>query len=742
MLRIRQYLAQPLRDLTSLQSKPKIVALLGKLGLKTVKDILMRLPKSSSLIYAAENLQDLRYGVMNQITLTPTSYSSLSPYAKVLTIRAVDGKGIPMDLTFFNTYKGLRASYPLGTEVTVEFLPKVRTFPLKAIHPKKVPSYRRLPIKTQQTCTSYELTSGLTSQMYLSVLQEIIRNINALIPVAQPSEWLPNNLAASKYGGTELILPRLLEGLLNLHQGAAGLTPEDPNYLRLALDEILTYLLYIREAKQKQKALPGITLQDGAQLYSELVHALPFELTYGQQEVIKTIIYDVKSSRKMVRLLQGDVGSGKTIIAVFMALLAAQNGYQACIVCPTENLAQQTFSQVIALYEKLRPLTLRSGDHPEANHHPHHDKIQLFLGSTPLKQKNTLLTQLKDSSLSILVTTHAGFEDKIEFARLAAVIIDEQHKFGVEQRQKIISKNPKAHVLLLSATPIPRTLEISKFGNISLSRLTEKPQNRYPIKTSMLSEEKLPRLAERIALQIQTNQQKVFWVCPAIGEEASNPLPLKLEGTNSMAPALTQSVQRHKELGQFIPKGKLWLLHGRMKSAEKQKILQKFRDAPSGVLVSTVVIEVGIDVPDSNIIVIENAERFGLAQLHQLRGRVGRGGNQRENYCILLHPQKLGAVAQSRLQTLCESNDGFYIAEKDYELRGSGNVLGAQQSGETKFTYATEELFSLYAPQLSVLANNIINSTSGKHREIKELLTTLFTFNLKLFESNEVFISG
>ncbi len=383
---------------------------------------------------------------------------------------------------------------------------------------------------------------------------------------------------------------------------------------------------------------------------------LPFALTNAQKRVLKEIRKDTGSGKQMNRLLQGDVGSGKTIVALMMMLLAADNGFQSVMMAPTEILAQQHFNGISALLKDM-PVC-----------------VKLLTGSSKTKERREILEQCEEGSLNILIGTHAVIEDKVQFANLGFAIIDEQHKFGVAQRAQLWKKNAiPPHVLVMTATPIPRTLALTAYGDLDYSIMDELPPGRQPVNTVHRFENKRPQVMDFVKEQL-ANQRQAYIIYPLI-EESS-----KLDYENLM--------KGYEEVKSFFPEPKYWIsmVHGKMTAEQKENNMQRFVRGEANIMVSTTVIEVGVNVPNATVMVIESAEKFGLSQLHQLRGRVGRGAEK--SFCILLTGPKISNDARERLKIMTATNDGFKIAEKDLELRGPGDIEGTRQSGILNFKLA------------------------------------------------------
>ena len=511
------------------------------------------------------------------------------------------------------------------------------------VHPELTPMSKVQPEMTQGLEPHYNTTEGMKRA---GINSKAIRTIIAqLIPELQ------------QYGMVDTIgmdivqryhLMRLGEALVNIH------FPKDTHTMqkareRLKFEELFYIQMQILRQMKRREQNVGFTMPIvGKGFHSFYQNCLPFPLTNAQKRVVREIQTDIKSGRQMNRLLQGDVGSGKTIVALLTALLAVDNGYQACIMAPTEILANQhyqTISQLLAPLSNIR--------------------CQLLTGSTTAKQRQSIHEQLRSGQINILIGTHALIEDDVQFANLGLCIIDEQHRFGVAQRAKLWNKNTQPpHILVMTATPIPRTLAMTVYGDLQVSIIDELPPGRKPVQTLHYSIQRRAHINQFIAQQIDLGRQ-VYVVYPLINENEKLDLQDLTNGYN--------------QLCETFPHYRISMVHGQMKAKDKDEQMQRFVSGETQILVATTVIEVGVNVPNASVMIIENAERFGLSQLHQLRGRVGRGAEQ--SYCILLTRVEMSKDTRKRMDIMVATNDGFRIAEADLQLRGPGDLEGTQQSG-------------------------------------------------------------
>ena len=550
-----------------------------------------------------------------------------------------DGTAI-CDLTWFNGGKYAKQNYRIGTEYLVFGKPTVFNNRINFTHPDLDDAAKTdlstIGLQPYYNTTEKMKKSGLNSRAIERLTKTLIEQLPTL------PETLPDFLIAEKH------LMGRDEAFRNVHypQNAKDL---ERARLRLKFEELFYVQLNIlRYASDQRRKYRGYVFSQVGEVFNTFYHNyLPFPLTEAQKRVIREIRKDMGSGRQMNRLLQGDVGSGKTLVALMTMLIAIDNGYQACIMAPTEILAEQHLQTIMTF---LKDMDLR---------------VALLTGIVKGKRRQEVLDGLLDDTIHILVGTHAVIEDTVQFARLGFVVVDEQHRFGVAQRAKLWSKstNPP-HVLVMTATPIPRTLAMTLYGDLDVSVIDELPPGRKPVRTIHVFDTRMTSLYDGIRQQINEGRQ-IYIVFPIIEESEKSDLKNLEEG--------------FEVLRQAFPEFRLSKVHGRMKPKDKDDEMQRFVSGETQILVATTVIEVGVNVPNASVMVILDAQRFGLSQLHQLRGRVGRGADQ--SFCILVTPFKLSEDTRKRIDIMCDTNDGFRIAEADLKLRGPGDLEGTQQSG-------------------------------------------------------------
>ena len=488
----------------------------------------------------------------------------------------------------------------------------------------------------------YRLTSGLSAKVLGKAMQEVLNALPEL------PNWLePRVLAARSW-------PDWRTAVQQIHapEADSDLDPLTVTRQRLAYDELLANQVVVALTRARHRQRPGRRISGHGEISNTIERALPFQLTNSQRQALADIRTDMAEDRQMLRLLQGDVGSGKTVVALLAMATAIEAGTQTVLMAPTEILARQHFATI-------KPLAEAAGL-----------TAALLIGSAGVAERNRIGLGLTSGDIQIVVGTHTIIQQSVSFRDLAFAVVDEQHRFGVHQRMLLAAKGESVDLLVMTATPIPRTLLLAAYGDIDESRLTEKPAGRKPIDTRAVS---LDRLDEVITAVDRATRQgaRVFWICPLVEE--------------SEVSDLAAATDRHQMLSRYL-EGRVSLVHGRMKTVEKDAAMHRFAVGETPVLVATTVVEVGVDVPEATVIVIEHAERFGLAQLHQLRGRVGR--SDRESTCLLLYQGPLGEAATARLRTIRQTEDGFRIAEEDLRIRGGGDVLGPRQSGLPSFRVA------------------------------------------------------
>ena len=530
-------------------------------------------------------------------------------------------------------------------------------------HPSNVEDVSKIQLIREREPV-YTLTAGLNMKNFIKLLNQVIK----ILP--NPKEWI-NVKIIKKYNFVSW-----KEAIEKLHNPKIDDTYNEKNNFRrrLAFDELFAHQLAICIIRTINNKKHSTSFQNKNKLKKELITSLNYTLTNSQLLVISEINSDLESDKQMIRLLQGDVGSGKTIVALISMLKIVESGYQATLMAPTSILAYQHFENISKLVKNL-PIN-----------------IEILTGKDKGGKRIEKLDQIKNGQIQIIIGTHSLIQDSVIFKKLGLSVIDEQHRFGVYQRLAFNYKGFRPSILVMSATPIPRTLTLAAYGDMDESRLIEKPIGRKPIKTTSLILNKEKQLIERIKKKISSSDNKFFWVCPLIEESQELDLKAATDRFNSL---------------EKIFKNKVLLIHGQLSEKEKEETMEKFKNENYRILVATTVIEVGIDIKSATTIIIEHAERFGLAQLHQLRGRVGR--NNEESYCILLHKEIINETAKKRIKIMMDTNDGFKIAEEDLNIRGPGEILGKKQSGLPSFNVADLSYDSDLLEEARYFADEIIS---------------------------------
>ena len=626
-----------------------------ELGVKTYGDLLEYFPYKHvdrSRVYTVHELTGDMPFVQVVGRILSFEKFEMGPRKVRVVAHFTDGTGI-MDLVWFNYGKQIMTRYKIGTEYVVFGKPTVFNNRIQVGHPD-IDEASKTDISAMGMQPYYNTTEkmkkrGLNSRAVERLMFTLLTVLKEPLP-----ETLPDFITQ------KLHLMNRDQALRTLHYPQSAKELERAR-VRLKFEELFYVQLNIlRYASDQRRKYRGYVFQHVGDIFNNFYHHyLPFPLTEAQKRVIREIRKDMGSGRQMNRLLQGDVGSGKTLVALMSMLIALDNGYQACIMAPTEILAEQHL-QTIMQFLGGRP---REGEPVGSGSMP--VRVALLTGIVKGKKRQEVLDGLLDGTIHILVGTHAVIEDTVQFGRLGFVVVDEQHRFGVAQRAKLWNKsqNPP-HVLVMTATPIPRTLAMTLYGDLDVSVIDELPPGRKPVVTQHIFDRSLPSLYDSIRRQIQQGRQ-VYIVFPLIEESEKIDLKNLEEG--------------FEMLKQVFPEFRLSKVHGKMKPADKEEEMQRFVRGETQILVATTVIEVGVNVPNASVMVILDAQRFGLSQLHQLRGRVGRGADQ--SFCILVTSMKLSEDTRKRIDIMCDTNDGFRIAEADLKLRGPGDLEGTQQSG-------------------------------------------------------------
>ena len=651
----------------------KLSSTLSKLGIRTVEDLLFHFPVGyqdrTTLKKIAElepNQDFVVQGVIEKVSQTFVP-------RKMLLVKVKDNTG-HLYLRFFYYFPGLRNVFKEGTSLQVSGSSRLGRYGLETVHPEYeiVKDNEFKP----QILAKYPLTKGITHQKLRKLISEAIELIKQ--DKIEVTDLLPTHNFSNL--NKSIIDVHAPDPESNIEDFLVGGTSEARK--RIGLEEMVANKISYLSIKEQNKNRITSAFQND-KLAKVISSSLAFKLTDDQVSAYEEISADIATQTPMLRLLQGDVGSGKTIVAGLVAAHVVEDKKQVAILAPTTILANQHYQNFVEWFGE--------------------EEVQLLTSKIPVKEKRLIYENIAEGKTKIIIGTHAVFQEGVTYKDLSLVIYDEQHRFGVSQRLKLKEKaEDYPHQLLLSATPIPRTMAMGVLSGLDISTIKSLPPNRTPIVTTTLPNNRRDALINRIKSAINKNSQ-VYWVCPLIDESES-----ELIGIEDLEKILKKEFDSQD----------YEIIHGKMKDTDKQRILSDFKDKKTKILLATTVIEVGIDVPDANIMVIENSERFGLAQLHQLRGRVGRG--EKESFCILMHSDSLTELSEKRLQIITETNDGFVIAEEDLKLRGPGDILGLSQTGQPSFTF-----FDLLANQeLQVeaerLAQEVIRLPVEQQRRIVE----------------------
>lgn len=593
-------------------------------------------------------------------------------------------------LTYFRAKRDyIEKLLPVGEKRYVSGTAQLFDDTLQIVHPDRVVDEEGLA-KLPSIDTVYPLTEGLA----IGAIRRAM--VQALQKLPKLPEWIsPEVMRRCSF-------PSLEDALHRVHEPVelTDILPQNPFWSRLAFDELLAGQLALALVRAQLRRPAGTRHAGDGRLRRKVIDALPYALTNSQQEAVRAITHDLGQPLRMLRLLQGDVGSGKTVVALLAAAAVAEAGKQSALMAPTEILARQHI-------KTIAPLAERAGL-----------RVAILTGREKGKERREIITRLADGDIDLLVGTHALIQDDVVFKSLALAIVDEQHRFGVRERLTLTEKGEAVDVLVLSATPIPRTLVLTYFGDMDISELREKPAGRQPIDTRAVANSRLKEIIDGVGRAIESGKL-VYWICPLVEETEA-------EGIEHLTNATKRFEVLQKRFGDRVG-----LVHGQMKGAEKDRVMAQFAAAEIQVLVATTVVEVGVDVPAATIMVIENAERFGLAQLHQLRGRIGRGSDA--STCILLYHEPLSQMSAARLKVIRETTDGFRIAEEDLRLRGEGEVLGTRQSGLPGYRIARPEVHAQLIAQARDEALRIMQDNPKLAGDRGEALRCL----LYLYERDE-----
>jgi len=632
---------------------PALKLKLNNQGIRVIEDFLFVLPFRYE---DRTNLYDIKNAPINERCLIQGKVitSKILFYGRrALQVIINDGSGA-LKLRFFHFSNSQFEQFQKEPNIVCFGLLKANKNQLEMIHPE----YRILnpnqEYKTEETLTPiYSAIEGIGQGRLRNLIQQAI----TILRLSKPKELIPQDILK------QLSLPALTESLIKLHNPPKSINYENisdklmPYKLRLSFEELLANYMSLKKLRILAQSTTSSALEKGEKQIKDFIHALEFELTSAQNRVSNEILKDLSMPQPMMRMLQGDVGSGKTIVAAIACLKAIFNKKQVALMAPTELLAEQHMESFSLWYKNTEIKTIK------------------FTGSLKQNERLKLLAQIETGEADLIIGTHALFQEGVNFKSLALIVIDEQHRFGVNQRVALREKgsntSDQPHQLIMTATPIPRTLAMAAYADLDASIIDELPGGRKPTKTIVIPNNKRNSVIERIRIACLKGQQ-TYWVCPLIDESEK----IKADA----------AISRFKYLQNAIKPIKIGLVHGRQESVIKENTMRLFKNAKIDLLVATTVIEVGVDAPNANLMVIENAERMGLSQLHQLRGRVGRGNV--ESHCILLYKPPLNSVAHKRLSILRDSNDGFFIAQKDLELRGPGEILGKKQKGLPQYKIA------------------------------------------------------
>ena len=671
-----------LKDISTLKRVgQKTKKILKKKKIDTLFDVLLHLPQAfvdrSNLI----NINELEIGKICTIKVQVIKYNIPRIRNLPNTVKCEDSTG-KINIVFFNSREGyIKKILPLNEWVIISGKVNFYNKKYQITNPAYVVPLEKEDF-VKKIIPRYSLTEGITEKVYRNIIEQVLKKL-PFFP-----EWHNENIMK------KFDYKNWRESILHLHDPKIKQDFQSDYYRRLVYDEILSSLIVLSQIRKKIKKIKKEPKKFGNKLSKKIISNFHFQLTKNQIDIINEINRDLFSQSKMFRLLQGDVGSGKTIVALIAAANVIESGYQVAFMAPTEILANQHYTLANKIFN-------------ESN-----IKTDFLTGKTSNSERKIKINALKENNINIIFGTHALFQKKTEFGNLGLIIIDEQHKFGVKQRMELSKKGGEnCDILVMSATPIPRTLIMTFYGDMDVSKLTEKPSYRKEIISLSKPEIKINEVIKFIKKEI-TNKNQIFWVCPLIDESK------KLD--------YEAAVKKFEYLNKIFT-GKVGLIHGSLKNEQKETVLKNFLDKKIQILVSTTIIEVGIDFPNANVIVIENSNKFGLSQLHQLRGRVGRSNMQ--GTCILLYKKNLSENAKKRINILKSTNDGFKIADEDMKIRGFGDILGYKQSGIKEFKLADP----IHHEKLFKMAEMNIKEIENKEQNLKK-----YEPLIKLYDKAEI----
>jgi len=663
-----------------------MAATLEKLDITNLQDLLFHLPYRYVDRTRAKPIRQLRINDVALVSARVLDSKIAFGRRRSLHVMIEDDSGGELSLRFFHFNAAQKNSFEKGRAIEVFGEVRIGASGAEMYHPEYEFGDDSAEKETRESTLTpyYSLTEGISQQRLRGFAQQAVELIRThppreLLPVEVNAQFGTDSLAKAltliHFPPPELNQQKLLDGTHPFQQ-------------RLAFEELLAHFIAKQKIRAQVQAMKAPSIPSSPRTYSSFLEVLPFKPTGAQQRVFAEIQSDLKKSAPMLRMVQGDVGSGKTLVAALAAKACIDAGFQVAIVAPTEILAEQHLQN---FKQWLEPFSIR---------------IDWLVGKLSPKQKQGCYQRLRDHEVDLVVGTHALFEEGVLFAKLALTIVDEQHRFGVHQRLSLRSKSLDGqvpHQLVMTATPIPRTLAMASFAEMDFSIIDELPPGRQPITTVVVNQNRKQSVVERVLAACAEGRQ-VYWVCPLV--EQSETL------------SVANAEDTFEELKSALPGIKLELIHGRLKPAEKEERMSSFKRADTQVLVATTVIEVGVDVPNATIMVIENPERLGLAQLHQLRGRVGRGSQ--DSHCILLYGEKLSQQGRQRLQILRSTNDGFVIAEEDLKMRGPGEFLGTRQAGDMLYKIADHQRDAALYPKVQDLGLSLLRTDPETSERIVE----------------------